>query len=241
MTSAAQWTVRALVDRLGGHPAAALGLDLARDADVARWLVAACLLSGPGDEARATEAWRALAAAGWPGPQELAGAAPRELGACLERVRHPRAERAAHALRRCCAALVEGYGGSPGALAAEAESLEELGARVARLGPGVGAATVARFLRPLRELWPAALELPLDPAARAAAVCLGLLAEGQDEEGEPGALRAALRAEPGAPSLADAEAALARLGRLACLRGRPERCPLGTDCPRRQRPGSAPA
>jgi hypothetical protein len=90
---------------------------------------------------------------------------------------------------------------------------------------------VARFLRPLRERWPAAREVPLSPAARAAALHLGLLREGEDEEGEPGALRAALLRWPEAPALADAEAALARLGERACLRGRTARCPLGADCP----------
>jgi adenine-specific DNA glycosylase len=64
-------------------------------------------------------------------------------------------------------------------------------------------------------------------------VHLGLLREGQDLEGEPGALRAALR-ELGDPlDLADLEAALERLGARACLRNRPERCPLAEACPAR--------
>ena len=63
---------------------------------------------------------------------------------------------------------------------------------------------------------------------------MGLLREGEDEEGEPGALRAALAAQPDAPSLSDAETALERLGRRACLRQRVRSCPLGGDCPARE-------
>ena len=108
---------------------------------------------------------------------------------------------------------------------------QDLAARLARLAPGVGTATVTRFLRPLRDRWPAAREIPLSAAARAAAVHLSLLREGEDEEGEPGALRSALLREADAPVLADVEAALGRLGERSCLRQRPARCPLGQACP----------
>ena len=104
-------------------------------------------------------------------------------------------------------------------------------ARLASLAPGFGAASVAGFLRPLRERWDQAREIPLHPAARAAAVHLGLLAEGEDTEGEPGALRAALGDDPAQPSLADAEFALTRIGRVACMKNRSNRCLLADACP----------
>jgi hypothetical protein len=140
----------------------------------------------------------------------------------------------AQRLARAGRSLAERHGGSLAALAAQAEDLEELGGRLAALASGVGTATVLRFLRPLRDLWPAAAEIPLEPAARAAAVHLGWLAEGADEEGAPAALRAVLLREPEAPPLADVEAALARLGARSCLRQRPDRCPLGARCPARE-------
>ena len=210
-----------------------LGLDLDREEDRGRWLVAACLLAGRSDEAVALCGFRSLSAADLANPARIteAGFAPVERA--LSEAGSPQPERTAAKLVRACGALMERHDGSLDALAAGAEGAEDLAARLARLAPGIGAATVAAFLRPLRDRWPAAGEVPLSPAARAAAVHVGLLAEGEDEEGEPGALRAALAREPEAPALADVEAALSRLGRQACLRGRIDRCPLGAECPAR--------
>jgi endonuclease III len=221
------------VERLGGHPAADLGIDPADEEGCGRWLIAACLLAGRVDAGAATGAYRALARDGLPSPREIAAADPARIALRLADAGYPKPEVAARKLVRASAALAERWGGSPAALAADADGLPELAARIAGLAPGVGPATVSLFLRPLRDAWIAARELPLSPAARAAAVHLGLLREGEDEEGEPGALRAALAGEPGAPALADAETALERLGRRACLRERPERCLLGGDCPAR--------
>lgn len=172
--------------------------------------MAACLLAGAPENA-ACAAFRALAAAGLDAPPALAAAQPDPVARILERAKLPRAPQRAAALVRSCRGLVEDYGGSPAKLAAAAEGLDDLGARLAGLARGIGAATVLGFLRPLRGLWPAAADLPLSPAAEAAAEHLGLA-----WNGDP-----------------DVEAALERLGRRACLRGRPERCPLGEACPAR--------
>jgi hypothetical protein len=229
----AQGTARELVDRLGGHPAASLGIDPGDAEGAGRWFIAACLLAGRSKASSAADAYRALARDGLPSPGEIAKADPARIARRLAEAGYPKPEVAAGKLARASAALVERWGGSIAALAADAEGLDDLGARIASLAPGVGPGAVATFLRPLRDVWIAAQEIPLSPAARAAAVHVGLLRAGEDAEGEPGALRAALAAEPDAPSLADAEAALERLGRRACLRERPARCPLGDDCPAR--------
>ena len=130
---------------------------------------------------------------------------------------------------------MDNYAGSLDALARSTDGIEELARRLAGLAPGVGTATVARFLRPLRHRWPSAWEVPLTPAARAAAVHLGWIDEWADTEGEPGALAAFLRDEVEAPALADVEAALGRLGAAACRRNRTRRCPLEDGCPARLR------
>jgi len=222
-----------LVARFGGHPVEQLGIDLEAGEGPGRWLVAACLYGGRVDEGVARAAASALAAAGLADPPDIALARPEALEAALFSAGYPAPDLTARKLWRICNSLAERYSGSLDSLAAQSEQLEDLAARLAHLAPGFGAASVARFLRPLRDRWVQAREIPLHPAARAAAVHLGLLAEGEDEEGEPGALRAALRDDPAQPSLADAEFALTRIGRVACSRNRTARCPLGDTCPRR--------
>jgi hypothetical protein len=231
-TPARSISLGGLVEHLGGHPAGELGLDLDDARDAGRWLVASCLLAGRGEEADALRAFRGLTEAGLEHPEAIAMAAPERLEAVLAGSGAARPGPLAWLLVRASTALAEA-GGSPEALAREAEGFEDLAGRIARLAPGIGKATVLRFLQPFRDRWPAALEAPLTPAARAAAVHLGLLAEGEDAEGEPGGLRAALREIPDGPALTDTEAALDRLGRQACLRNRPARCPLAKACPAR--------
>jgi hypothetical protein len=228
------------VARLGPHPARRLGLDLATEDGLARWTVAACLLVAARDEAAAEAARAALAARGLDMPAALAGAAPAALARLLEAAGVPRPEACALRLVRASASLCARYAGSLSRLLAGCDSLDEAGATLVSLAPGLGPATAVEILRPLRDRFTAARELSLAPAARAAAVHVGLLREGEDEEGEPGALRAALAREPSPPDLADVEAALTRLGRAACRRGATLRCLLAADCPAvRARPSQA--
>jgi endonuclease III len=222
-----------LVARLGPHPSARWGLDLATDAGLARWFVAACLLAPRADEAATAAALGALAARGLAEPDALAHAAPALVGAALHSAGYPKPEITAARLVRASARLAERHRGSLASLASGADGLAELASALMALSPGIGAATASEFLRPLRDRFSAARELPLGPAARAAALHVGLLREGEDEEGEPGALRAALARENPPPALADVEAALTRLGRAACLRAATQRCLLSADCPAR--------
>jgi endonuclease III len=220
-----------LVARLGPHPARSWGLDLDTDAGLARWLVAACLLAPRGDEAAAGSARGELAQRGIDSPDALAHASPGSVAAALRAASYPKPEIMAARLVRASANLIERHAGSLSALAASVDGIEELGAALVALAPGVGSATAAELLRPLRDRFAAARETPLAPAARVAALHVGLLRESEDEAGEPGALRAALAREQPIPSLSDVEAALTRLGRRACRRGATQRCPLGPDCP----------
>ena len=249
-----------LIEALGGHATALLELrdlrggeaglpgtdraiDLGDDAGenadenaLDRWLIACCLLGGGADMAKGCASVRRLAAAGLALPSEIAKAGPLPVEVALTSAGHPKPEQNAHLLVRVSRALTQRYGGSLQALASGADDLEDLAGRLMGLASGFGRAAVVRLLRPLREVWPLVDEIPLDPAARAAAVHLGWILEGQDEDGAPGALRAHLRsAEAGAAHthFCDVEAALERLGRKACLRERPERCPLAERCPRR--------
>ncbi len=220
-----------IVQRFGPHPATRGGLDPTSDADALRWLALALLLGARADEDRAIAALRALAARELADAEGLAAADPAHVVAVLIRERVPRPEATAAVLLRACRAFAERWQGSVSRMASDADDLAALGARVSGLASGLGVATVARFLRPLRERFPAARELPLAASARAAALHLGWIGPGDDEEGEPSVLRARVAGAPDAPPFVDLEAALERLGSAACLRGRAARCPLGEACP----------
>jgi hypothetical protein len=222
---------RRTVAQLGPHPSRRAGLDLARAEDRASWLVLARLLSEHAREEIALAAFARLAAEPGAAPDRLAAADPARVAAALDAAGLPRAAIVAPVLCRTAASLCERYRGDLEALAARSDGLESLGSGLAALAPGLGAATVLRFLRPLRDAWPAARETPLAETARAAAIHLGLLGASEDLEGEPGALRAACaRAAPELTAI-DVEAALERLGAAACRRGLTARCPLGEACP----------
>lgn len=210
---------QALTRRLGPHPATQLGLDLQSARGREAWLLAATLLGTRAGEEAVMALLQTLHRDGLLEATSLIEHAE-ELSARLAsgpwQDSHPLAAR----LLRVAKALAEG--GGVESIESEADGLEMLGGGIARLAPGLGAATVLRFLRPLREIWPDAAEVPATPAALTAAACLGWVAEAAE----------GLRFPPdsGAPA-ADLEAALERLGAVACRR-RVARCPLIDACPR---------
>jgi len=222
-----------LIEVLGPHPVTRLGLDVTARRDRERWLAAARLASARGPEERALEAFRRLDAATGTSASDLAAAGPERIAAAVAGAGLRDPDAVAIGLWRAAAALEERHGGDLDALAGECLDWEDLGGRLVALAPGLGPATVLRFLRPLRDVWSAARETPLAETARAAAVHLSLIDARADLEGEPAALRAACAAR--APDLAaiDVEGALERLGVRSCRAGRPDRCPLGEACPAR--------
>ena len=150
-------------------------------------------------------------------------------------------------LVRIAGALVRDYGGSIQQLVSQSEELEELAYRLSKLASGFGRAAVVRYLTPIRSLWPVAGDLPATPAVCAAAADLGLAAPHQEAASLPATLARVLESSSGhvskstpqsnstpRPSLIDFEAALDKLGRESCLRGRAQRCPLADACPRRR-------
>jgi hypothetical protein len=221
-----------LVDRMGPGWSERLGLRPADggEPDLFGWWVACILRAGERREDPVGTALAALRRAGLLGPVALAAAAP-DLAPILAGAGLREPEPQAARLARGAAALLAGFGGSLERLAGGAPDLEELGGRLVALVPGFGPGSAVRFLRPLRDRWPAADGLPLDPAALAAAIHLGWLDEHDDPETAPGTLRRRLELDaPGSPPLPVVEDALERLGRAACRRGRTARCPLGADC-----------
>ena len=223
-----------LVARFGPHPASVLGLDLEQDEGVDRWLVASILLGGRTAEATALDAYRRLEQRDQADPLRLAEADFAEVQQCLAAAGVANDAAVAALLGRVCTTLVRAHAGSIDRLVADADSLEALAGRLSQLGAGFGRAAVLRFLTPVRGRWSAARDLPTSAAVLAAGQDLGWIPATQDEEGAPASL-ARQAAGDGRTATRDVEAALERLGRAACLRGRLERCPLAEACPRRER------
>ncbi len=214
------------------HPARELGLCLqeADDETLGRWWVACCLLGQRCPAGRLAQVCNELERIG---KAHLGSITPQDGSALFETLgaaQVPEPERVAALLVRANTTLQRDHEGSLERLGMGAEDLENLARRLSQLASGFGRASVIRFLQPLREQWPAAGELPLDPAARAAAEHLGWIRAGADEEGSPSALRRFLAADSEAPLLEEVECALAQLGRRSCLRERADRCPLGERC-----------
>ncbi len=258
-----QPSIHEIVAHFGGHSAAAFGIDLDDDAQLGRWLIAACLTGSRVDEARWLRAFAGLDRVGLTDPNSIVkraasgGDSPEAdsegiselsptLSTCLANVgevvavleatlleaKHPDTERVAWKLMRVSAGLVEYYSGSVERLAHSADNLEELGGRLAALASGFGTASVTRFLRPLRDRWVEASELPLHPSALAAAVHLGWIDANTDPDVALGALRGYIATTATPPAFRDLEAALERLGAW-CRRNRTKTCPLGDICPAR--------
>ncbi len=218
----------ALVERFGAHPAADLGiaLDDPDDGSLGQWLIETVQLDPRTQLERARDPYQAIESAGIATPDAISSAGPAALSRLLAGAGYPKPEAAAQVLVRAAQSLGERWGGSLSRLAGDSLDLEELAGNLARLAPGFGRASVARFLRPLRETWIAASELPLDPAAASAAVHLDLLES-------TGTLRRA-RAGTEGREVRDLEWALERIGRRSCLRERAARCPLPSACPLRR-------
>jgi endonuclease III len=223
-----------LVERLGPPGPARMGLRPAEGGESDRfgWWAACVLRAGERREERVAAAVASLRERGWLSAPKLAGAGAPLVDVLAEAgLRTP--EVLAARLSRASRALCERHEGSLDRLAAGGPDLESLGRRLVALGPGLGPGTALRFLRALRDVWPAADDAPLDAAAHAAAAHLGWLDAWDDPETAPAMLRRRLADEDASPPLPVVEDALERLGRAACRRGNTVRCPLAGDCPAR--------
>ncbi len=226
-----------LLDRLGGHLSHKLEIDLSAEDDrsLESWLIVACLCSARMDEEKIEHIFRALRAAHCSNLQEITSCNITDITQTLARADCKNPEREAAKFKRAANALDLHYRGSLSRLAREAEGIEDLVGRIAALAPGIGVATALQFLRPLRDTWRLADEIPLHAATRAAAIHLQLLRKDEDAEGAPSILRAKLYAanEVNAQTItfADFEAALLRLGERACTRKKVANCPMQEVCP----------
>jgi len=231
-----------LESRLESPPWQRLALDLEspNDSTLGEWLVFCCCGAALGKSALdPVDVHLMLRDARLAAPEALSCCDPPRLVALLEDAGCKQPEAAATLLVRASSALMRRHSGSVERLIRDALDLESLGGSLARLARGFGRASVVRFLRPLHERIDVVADLPMEPAAIAAAAHLGYCATDTEPELAASILRKRLAEDAAGaggtrpPPFRDFEWSLDQLGRSACLRERTARCPLGGDCPRR--------
>jgi hypothetical protein len=203
-----------LLARLGGRYAGELGIDLKAGPEARQqWFLAAILFGARISGQLAARTYRVLAVRGVFSPQAVLAQGWERLVELLDEGGYARYDyKTATKLLKVMASLQEGYQGDLERLHAAAQNPADLEARLQALAPGIGPATVNIFLRELRGIWPKAAPA-WSPLARHAALALGWLAPGLDDQEALKALEDAWRARP-APGydFADLEAALVRRG-----------------------------
>lgn len=221
--------VQMLMQHMGGMFSRELGIDLSRAErqELSRWFLAAKLYGARISSTIAARTFREfdrretvlpeqILAAGWDGLVEILDAGG------YVRYDFSTASRLLAIMKD----LTERYAGDLNNLHEAAKNEKDLDLRLKQLGKGIGDVTVNIFLRELRNVWRKARPSLSSPTLRAARH-LGLIGNG-----EPLASLEQIWADnciEGA-DFRDFEAALVRLGKDFCKKGRHENCPLRNLC-----------
>ena len=123
--------------------------------------------------------------------------------------------------------LIRSYGGDLNALHERARDSNDLERLIKELGPGIGMVTANIFLREMRNVWPKAQQ-SLCPFALLAAGRLGLVGRGDDAQAVLETLWSKYPVV--GRDFCDLEAALVRLGKDYCRKGRCGSCPFRDIC-----------
>jgi hypothetical protein len=213
-----------VLQQFSGRFAVELGIDLRSGPEARqRWFLAAILYGARISGQLAARTYQVFAALGIYTPEAILAQGWDHLVARLDEGGYARYDlKTATKLLRVMAALKEQYQGSLERLHDLSRSYADLESRLRGLGAGIGLTTVNIFLRELRGIWDRATP-PLSPPAQQAGEHLGLWPPGLTPEAALEALTLAWQAQPEPGyDLADAEAALVRLGLVLRRRRGPE-------------------
>lgn len=224
-----------LIDAVGGKFSSELGIDLSAVApsETFRWFLAAKLFAARISTSIAVRTWREFERRGVMTPERILATGWDGLVEILDAGGYVRYDfSTATKLLAIMADLERLYGSDLNRLHGEARDGADLERRLKLLGKGIGDVTVNIFLRELRTVWPKARP-DLSPLARLAAGHLGLVREG--EEPLPALERLWSRHRVEGRDFRDLEAALVRLGKDFCKKGRHEACPMRGICGQKRR------
>ena len=222
-----------LLSRLQGRFAAELGIDLGSSPEERqKWFLAAILYGARISGQLAARTYGVFFSRGIYTPQAILDQGWDNLVQLLDEGGYTRYDyKTATKLLRVMESLKNLYRGSLERMHRVARDYDDLEAGIRDLAPGIGPATANIFLRELRGIWDKAAP-PLSALAQLAGEHLQLLAPGLTPQEALKALTAHWQQQPVAGyDFADLEAALVRLSRDFCRKGRTD-CPMGKFCGR---------
>jgi len=225
---------KGVIDRLlsgmGGKFSRELGIDLTGNdpAEIFKWFLAAKLFGARIPTGIAVQTLREFERRGVVTPERILATGWDGLVAILDAGGYVRYDfSTATRLLAIMETLIESYGGDLNAIHERARDSADLERLLKGLGKGIGDVTVNIFLRELRTVWPKARS-PLSPLVLLACRHLGLVGQGE----EPlVVLESRWSKHPVAGrDFCDFEAALVRLGKDYCRKGRYDACPFRDIC-----------
>jgi endonuclease III len=224
--------IEQLLAGIGGKFSRELGIDLAGNdaAEIFKWFLAAKLFGARISTVIAMRTFREFERHGAATPEGILATGWDGLVAILDAGGYVRYDfSTATRLLAIMETLTRSYGGDLNALHERAQDSTDLERLLKGLGTGIGEVTVNIFLRELRSVWSKARPT-LSPLARLAASHLGLVGPGEEALV---VLESLWSKQPVAErDFCDFEAALIRLGKDYCKKGRPDDCPFRDVCAR---------
>jgi endonuclease III len=229
--------LRLLAEQLGGSYSRRLGLKISEgnEKTLFLWFLASILYGAPIGEKTAEKTFRLFVAAGLTSPKRILDAGWDRLVEILDSGGYTRYDfKTADKLLEMCGTLKKKYGCSLLKLHREASGSEDLEAKLKSLAKGIGPATVSIFLREASHVLSKAEPLPSPYEVLAARNLKISNLKGENRQ----ELRKILKEISDAWRLSglkcgfpDFRAALLRLGRDYCRKGKCEKCPVSRQCP----------
>lgn len=219
-----------LLSEIGGKFSRELGIDLAGNIpkDIFKWFLAAKLFGARISTGIAVRTFREFERRGVVTPEDILATGWDGLVSILDAGGYARYDfSTATRLLAIMETLNRSYGGDLNALYGRARNSTDLERLLKELGKGIGDVTVTIFLRELRTVWPKARP-PLSPLALLASRHLGLAGAGEESLAVLESLWSKHPVE--GCDFCDFEAALVRLGKDYCRKGRHYACPFRDIC-----------
>ena len=222
--------IERLLVQIGGKFSRELGIDLTGNdpAEISKWFLAAKLFGARIPTGIAIRTFREFERCGIVTPERILAAGWDRLVTILDAGGYVRYDfSTASRLLAIMEALTRLYGGDLNALHERARDNVDLEGLLKQLGSGIGDVTVNIFLRELRTVWPKARP-DLSPLALLASRHLGLVGAGEESLGALERLWS--KHSVAGKDFCDFEAALVRLGKDYCKKGRHGACPFRDIC-----------